>query len=906
MTDFDTTSYFNFDTADDFLYSVSGTLGGGNNNMNNISHNISNLNGDVNNNINVNDIQMNPTFSPISSGDESFKYNNNSDANSIEWNENTNSGFGGPINQDYSNSIVANNSAITTDSNSSTNTITLNDNEVFNDILQKSDEFQTSSVSTTSYSQGGITPESHPAMSSTHTSPDAPQVKKEAPSMNLKMQNDDEDEDEDDEDDNESASGSGSKRHASSNKKRNKVTKPRAKDKTSHNMIEKKYRTNINSKILALRDAVPSLRIAAGGKDVSINDLEGLTPASKLNKASVLTKATEYIKHLENKNEILKSQNLQLQRLIQEANLRPPVQQYQPPPQQQQGFGFFPPGNERRYTAVPINQSYSNENVDFMYNQQQYNQIQQQQAQQQEQQAQQQSQQQQQQQQQPANKFLFGGMAAVMGTSLFAGGGTNDFKSLGALPFAHLLPYAVTHPSPLALQIWGLLKFLLVVGSLATLIIPKIREYMDDKDKKVKQQQTEDGVWKTWLLVTLGFRMPTTLNKRRKEEILSTVIGRSVIRGAWSKLFEDYLVLSASEATFENCFLNLLIGKLLISKYPILEKVFNRNMCIKGSLILNLDYKGDNESLKKLNTLIGKIDGLSLLGSESLIARLSNLVEQNTINNGVIDGQNLVKYAELYQDNAGDFYGIVVNWRLLEIIHQLVLSYLTNLNDDQSEIFKDLKIIDNLVDNQDSRIYNYFTLFKTIVNSNDSATLLLSMSKQVKRYLQNFKFIIEGPELTDHELYNTSDEDEDETEENERSSKPIESTVTTLRSQKSLISSLGLVNEEQVIVLASSLTLYYYKNEEPENALKMLNYLKLSSDTNLTMLSFSSLITLINEVIPGPFEDNDILDNSIRIVRSWLNEAKFLDHKLRSKLNEIIVNKAMVLNGIEGNESEDE
>ncbi|ABN66642.2 bHLH DNA-binding protein that promotes hyphal development [Scheffersomyces stipitis CBS 6054] len=826
MTDFDTTSYFNFDTADDFLYSVSGTLGGGNNNMNNISHNISNLNGDVNNNINVNDIQMNPTFSPISSGDESFN-------------------------------------------NSSTNTITLNDNEVFNDILQKSDEFQTSSVSTTSYSQGGITPESHPAMSSTHTSPDAPQ-----------------DEDEDDEDDNESASGSGSKRHASSNKKRNKVTKPRAKDKTSHNMIEKKYRTNINSKILALRDAVPSLRIAAGGKDVSINDLEGLTPASKLNKASVLTKATEYIKHLENKNEILKSQNLQLQRLIQEANLRPPVQQYQPPPQQQQGFGFFPPGNERRYTAVPINQSYSNEN---------------------EQQAQQQSQQQQQQQQQqPANKFLFGGMAAVMGTSLFAGGGTNDFKSLGALPFAHLLPYAVTHPSPLALQIWGLLKFLLVVGSLATLIIPKIREYMDDKDKKVKQQQTEDGVWKTWLLVTLGFRMPTTLNKRRKEEILSTVIGRSVIRGAWSKLFEDYLVLSASEATFENCFLNLLIGKLLISKYPILEKVFNRNMCIKGSLILNLDYKGDNESLKKLNTLIGKIDGLSLLGSESLIARLSNLVEQNTINNGVIDGQNLVKYAELYQDNAGDFYGIVVNWRLLEIIHQLVLSYLTNLNDDQSEIFKDLKIIDNLVDNQDSRIYNYFTLFKTIVNSNDSATLLLSMSKQVKRYLQNFKFIIEGPELTDHELYNTSDEDEDETEENERSSKPIESTVTTLRSQKSLISSLGLVNEEQVIVLASSLTLYYYKNEEPENALKMLNYLKLSSDTNLTMLSFSSLITLINEVIPGPFEDNDILDNSIRIVRSWLNEAKFLDHKLRSKLNEIIVNKAMVLNGIEGNESEDE
>lgn len=73
---------------------------------------------------------------------------------------------------------------------------------------------------------------------------------------------------------------------------------------TSHNMVEKKYRTNINSKIFALRDAVPSLRVAAlGGSDPI--DLEGLTPATKLNKASVLTKAAEYIHHLEKKNKQL-------------------------------------------------------------------------------------------------------------------------------------------------------------------------------------------------------------------------------------------------------------------------------------------------------------------------------------------------------------------------------------------------------------------------------------------------------------------------------------------------------------------------------------------------------------------------------------------------------------------------
>lgn len=57
--------------------------------------------------------------------------------------------------------------------------------------------------------------------------------------------------------------------------------------KTAHNMIEKRYRTNLNDKIAALRDSVPSLRATvsknARGED-SLEDLQGLTPAHKLNK----------------------------------------------------------------------------------------------------------------------------------------------------------------------------------------------------------------------------------------------------------------------------------------------------------------------------------------------------------------------------------------------------------------------------------------------------------------------------------------------------------------------------------------------------------------------------------------------------------------------------------------------
>lgn len=57
--------------------------------------------------------------------------------------------------------------------------------------------------------------------------------------------------------------------------------------KTAHNMIEKRYRTNLNDKIAALRASVPSLRVMtkknSRGEELH-EDLQGLTPAHKLNK----------------------------------------------------------------------------------------------------------------------------------------------------------------------------------------------------------------------------------------------------------------------------------------------------------------------------------------------------------------------------------------------------------------------------------------------------------------------------------------------------------------------------------------------------------------------------------------------------------------------------------------------
>ncbi|KAG8157003.1 hypothetical protein KVR01_013225 [Diaporthe batatas] len=108
--------------------------------------------------------------------------------------------------------------------------------------------------------------------------------------------------------------------------------------KTAHNMIEKRYRTNLNDKIAALRDSVPALRVmvhrlehadddvnnsgnimdeikAEAGLDME-DDLGGVTPAHKLNKATILSKATEYIAHLERKNRSLAKENSALRNRV--------------------------------------------------------------------------------------------------------------------------------------------------------------------------------------------------------------------------------------------------------------------------------------------------------------------------------------------------------------------------------------------------------------------------------------------------------------------------------------------------------------------------------------------------------------------------------------------------------------
>ncbi|KAG0261592.1 hypothetical protein BG011_000882, partial [Mortierella polycephala] len=92
--------------------------------------------------------------------------------------------------------------------------------------------------------------------------------------------------------------------------------------KVAHNAIERRYRNNINDRINDLKNVVPALcNIKAKDEkddddEDEPQDADGVAKATKLNKATILRKATEYIVVLQKRESSAKAENAILRRLL--------------------------------------------------------------------------------------------------------------------------------------------------------------------------------------------------------------------------------------------------------------------------------------------------------------------------------------------------------------------------------------------------------------------------------------------------------------------------------------------------------------------------------------------------------------------------------------------------------------
>jgi hypothetical protein len=109
---------------------------------------------------------------------------------------------------------------------------------------------------------------------------------------------------------------------SSTNSQATDFKKPRKNKPNSHNDVEKRYRSKLNTMIVELSNSVPSLRSATASEnpsgdemDVEVGTKSGY-PSKGLKKATILGKATEYIKSLEGEVKSLGEENRALKRRL--------------------------------------------------------------------------------------------------------------------------------------------------------------------------------------------------------------------------------------------------------------------------------------------------------------------------------------------------------------------------------------------------------------------------------------------------------------------------------------------------------------------------------------------------------------------------------------------------------------
>lgn len=511
---------------------------------------------------------------------------------------------------------------------------------------------------------------------------------------------------------------------------KDKVAKPAAggrRIKTLHNMIEKKYRTNINLKILELRDAVPTLRVVAGSHSVTSAELDGLLPALKLNKASVLTKAREYILHLERKNRQLGEQVMHLQQLTADGpkngsvsaplfmddfaaadmalglsgmSLNDPLfaDSMQPSPQQQNSVNNF--ANHMQQNVLSL-QSLQSPQMRLAAGaggvpNQQYS------------------------QNQPVyaadNNFgmMMGGVALMLGGSLLD---SDSFRGMAALP---LVP-AMLRSAPPAMLEPTFQLFRLGVVALGVLMFVSALLNMLPKNK---EKQLVRNAWVKWGLRAAGMLPARPLLAEDRARVIGHLSG--VTKPSAAVWRNDYAVLCGAELTFELCFLAVLVGELLRLSSPIYGSL--PGLAWRTEMLLTLPADSLPET-GRMHTLVQKIDNAAMFRSVAFMRRVANVSMLRAINTSIEeDADDNELYEQLVRVYASDFYGLLFSMRATSLLHEMNEAFLEIVacdakEDREAQIARDLAKLEKLVD-PSSPVHHKVDLCKCLVQPTYASKLL--------------------------------------------------------------------------------------------------------------------------------------------------------------------------------------
>lgn len=686
-----------------------------------------------------------------------------------------------------------------------------------------------------------------------------------------------------------------------SSSSKNKISKPlpQKKLRSSHNVIEKKYRTNINDKIGALRDAVPALRMAAGDAETTLQDLDGLPPASKLNKGVILTKATEYIKHLERKNHALLMEAQQLRLMMQ--NGTPPSrqiqqsqpQQPQPQPQQQQQQQSQQP-QQFSQQMFQQHQPHHHQNMSQFqpasdYNGQPINMV---------------SQQPQQYQMGLPGKVIMGGLATMVGQQMFDGGDGYDYRGMSAFPIFGL-PQFQTFAS--------VVKMLLLAVSVIYIFVPSVFHRTAKHDYSKKARTVTMKMWYDLVKELVFIQADPKLKKDISDIEVATVLNDELIgvetKCTYTSVFYQLLKLHTYNPTFEVSFGKLILAKLLLTSSDLFALIGVKSVVPESIKEISNQRVADTSLryfFKELQTPNGQ--------KTEAFRRFVNLVCGCGLDKFCERGQNDKGYRLILKDDRViyDYKKLLISFRANELFREVLLKYIDltfnkelvsklssdELKEHKKEIWDLLNLAENMCPER-SIIQIRVKIFKSILNEKyvDSVLQLVTTEASLTKSTETLvpenastETLKSATQPKDEEIYKSDDDDqyeerlaaigEDDDEEEDALLESDSDSATEAPSSRRGSTQIDskfqkLLSRDLTNALTCSSVLKYIQLNKREEAKTLLKFIK-TNRSEFTLLSFISIFRVVQKY-PKDWltsgAEGEAIESFIAQLRLWAGDS---------------------------------